>query len=73
MKKLAAPIPRLSLTPAEAAASIGVGPDHFDTCIRPHLRVIRSGRKVLIPVPEIERWLEENAESVFTEEGKRAC
>ena len=29
-KKLPAPLPRVALTPAEAAAAIGVGPDFFD-------------------------------------------
>jgi flavin-dependent dehydrogenase len=62
MRKLEAPIPRYALTPPEAAASIGVGPDFFDTEVRPHLSVVRRGRKVLIPVDELERWLAEAAE-----------
>lgn len=62
MKKLAAPIPRFALSPVEAAASIGVGPDFFDANVRPQLRLIRQGRKVLVPVAELERWTEESAE-----------
>jgi excisionase family DNA binding protein len=54
-------IPRLALTPDEAAASLGVSRDYFDEHIRPELRVIRRGRRILIPVAEIERWLVENA------------
>ena len=38
MKKLDAPIPRVALTPAEAAAALGVGPDFFDQHVRPDLR-----------------------------------
>lgn len=68
MKKLAAPIPRFALTPAEAAASIGVGPDFFDANVRPRLRLIREGRKVLVPVVELERWVEQTASTPIAEE-----
>jgi hypothetical protein len=64
-KKLPTAIPRIALTPAEAAAAIGVGPDFFDENVAPELRVIRRGRKRLIPVAELERWTAENAERVF--------
>lgn len=62
MKKLPASIPRIALTPAEAAAAIGVGPDFFDANVSPELRLIRRGRKRLVPVAELERWSAENAE-----------
>jgi hypothetical protein len=65
MRKLDAPIPRVALTPAEAAAAIGVGPDFFDAHVRPELRVIRRGSKRLVPLAELERWCEENAERVL--------
>jgi hypothetical protein len=61
-KKLPASIPRIALTPAEAAAAIGVGPDFFDAKVAPELRLIRRGRKRLVPVRELERWISENAE-----------
>ena len=61
-KKLPASIPRIALTPAEAAAAIGVGPDFFDANVAPELRLIRRGRKRLVPVSELERWMAENAE-----------
>ena len=65
MKKLSASIPRIALTPPEAAASLGVGPDFFDENVAPELRLVRRGRKRLIPVSELERWTTENAERVF--------
>jgi hypothetical protein len=65
MKKLDAPIPRVALTLPEAAAALGVGPDFFDQHVRPELRVIRRGSKRLIPVLELQRWAEENAERVL--------
>ena len=62
-KKLPASIPRIALTPAEAAAAIGVGPDFFDGQRRAsELRLIRRGRKRLVPVAELERWVAETAE-----------
>jgi hypothetical protein len=67
-KKLPASIPRIALTPSEAAAAIGVGPDFFDANVAPQLRVIRRGRKRLVPVRELERWVAENAEPSMTEQ-----
>jgi hypothetical protein len=67
-KKLPASIPRIALTPAEAAAAIGVGPDFFHTNIAPQLHLIRRGRKRLVPVRELERWVTENAEAPMVEQ-----
>jgi hypothetical protein len=53
-KKLSTAIPRLALTPSEAAAAIGVGEDFFSEHVRPELQLIRRGRKVLVPVAELE-------------------
>jgi excisionase family DNA binding protein len=52
---------RLAFTKAEAAASIGCSIDFFEEHIQPHLRLVRVGRKVLVPIKELERWLEKNA------------
>jgi hypothetical protein len=67
-RKLPAPIPRVALTPAEAAAALGVGPDFFNAEIRPDLQLIRRGRRVLVPVAELERWVTENVERPVAEE-----
>lgn len=66
-RKLAVSIPRIALTPPEAAAAIGVGPDFFDENVAPELRLIRRGRKRLVPVTELERWIAENAEHALGE------
>lgn len=58
-------VPRVALRPEEAAASLGVSRAHFFDRILPQLRVVRSGRSRLIPLRELERWVEENAERVF--------
>jgi excisionase family DNA binding protein len=56
-----APALRLALSKPEAAASLGVSIDTLERHIMPELRVVRRGRLVLIPVREIERWLERSA------------
>jgi excisionase family DNA binding protein len=66
-RKLAVSIPRIALTPAEAAASVGVGPDFFDENIAPELRLIRRGRKRLVPVTELERWVAQSASRPLSE------
>ncbi len=66
-RKVAVSIPRIALTPSEAAAAIGVGPDFFDANVAPELRLIRRGRKRLVPVIELERWISENAEYALGE------
>ena len=60
--KIAAGIPRIALTRSEAAASLGVSVETFRTIVQPHLRLIRRGRLVLVPVAELERWAHEAAE-----------
>jgi hypothetical protein len=65
---LDAPIPRVTLTPPEAAAALGVGATFFDSEIAPELRLIRRGRKRLVPLSELERWAVENAERPLAEE-----
>jgi excisionase family DNA binding protein len=51
-------LPRLAYSLDEAAVSLGVSRDYFDEHVRPELRVARRGRRVLIAVAELERWLQ---------------
>jgi hypothetical protein len=55
---------RLAVSRAEAAASLGISTDHFERHVAPHLRVVYSGRRRLIPIREIERYLTEHATTV---------
>lgn len=66
-KKFPTLIPRIALTPPEAAAAIGVGPDFFEENVAPELRLIRRGRKRLVPVTELERWVAESASRPLNE------
>jgi excisionase family DNA binding protein len=45
----------------EAAEALSVSRDFLDQHIRHELRLIRRGRKVLVSIRELERWLEQNA------------
>jgi hypothetical protein len=53
--------PRLALSKAEAAAALGVSVDFFEDHVMHQLRVVRLGRRRLVPVKELVRWLDENA------------
>jgi hypothetical protein len=55
---------RLALSPDEAARALGVGLTFFNESIGPELRLVRRGRRVLVPVAELARWLDREAESV---------
>ena len=57
-------VPRLALTREEAAASLGMSVSHFERNVQPTMRVVRSGQLVLVPISEVERWLQRNAHVV---------
>jgi hypothetical protein len=57
-----APIPRLALSRGEAAQAIGMSLDSFERWVQPSLRMCRLGRMRVIPISELERWLDETAE-----------
>lgn len=52
---------RLALTPDEAAAALGVSRDLLDEHVMPELRVVRVGRRRLVPLKELESWLDDSA------------
>jgi excisionase family DNA binding protein len=54
-------VPRLALTKAEAASSLGVSVDFFERHVMPELRIVRCGRRRLIPLAELQRWLQGEA------------
>ena len=59
------PVPRIALTQQEACASLGCSEEFFVEHLRPHLRVVRRGRKRLFPVEELRRAVDEMAEYVI--------
>lgn len=56
---------RLALSKAEVAEALGVSVDFLEEHVLPALRVVRVGRRRLIPVAELERWLDRHAELVL--------
>jgi len=60
-------VPRLALTKAEAAEALGVSVDFFEDHIMCELRIVRRGRRRLIPVTELVRWLESSADRALPE------
>ena len=61
-------VPRIALTRAEAAEALGMSLDSFERHAQPELRLVRRGRLRLVPVRELERWLDRNAERPLAEE-----
>jgi hypothetical protein len=60
-----APIPRMALSREEAAGSIGMSLDSFERHVQPTLRLVRLGRMRLVPIHELERWLDQHAETTI--------
>lgn len=63
--------PRLALRPEQAAQALGVSRSLFFEAILPELRVVRLGRLRLVPVVELERWLDRQAARTLPEIGSR--
>lgn len=52
---------RHAYTRQEAAAALGMSVDHFERKVQPHIKVVTSGQLVLVPPPELDRWINDNA------------
>jgi excisionase family DNA binding protein len=56
--------PALALSVEQACEALGVSWDTWRAHIEPDVRLVRLGRRKLIPVSELQAWLERHAESV---------
>ncbi len=56
---------RLALNVEEACAALGVSSDFWSEYIAPEVRIVRRGRRKLVAVRELERWLERNGETAL--------
>lgn len=65
-----APVPRITLTREEAAASLGLSLSSFERHVQPDLKLIRLGSARLIPVSELSAWAERQASLAY---GSRAA
>jgi hypothetical protein len=57
---------KLAVSVPGAAELLGVSGDHFRRHVLPDLRIVRSGRLKLVPVVELERWLDAHAARALT-------
>ncbi len=60
-----ATVPRLALTVGEACESLGIGHDAWLDYVAPHVRMVRIGRKKIIASTELQRYLDEQAETTL--------
>ena len=56
-----APVPRLALSVQECCEAIGCSRHYFTEHVAAELPMVRRGRKRLVPVSVLERWLVEAA------------
>lgn len=56
---------RMALSPDEAAKALGVSRSFFFAEILPALAIVRVGRRRLVPVRELERWLNSSAQQAL--------
>jgi hypothetical protein len=55
---------RLALSRAAAAEALGMSLSSFERHVLPEIKVVRRGSLRLVPVRELERWLEREAEGL---------
>jgi excisionase family DNA binding protein len=54
-------VPRRALSKAEAAEALGVSVDFLEEHVMHELRIVRRGRRRLIPIAELQGWLDRSA------------
>jgi excisionase family DNA binding protein len=55
-------LPVLALSINEACAALGITHDLWKEHVADEVRMVRLGRRRLVPVAELQRWLAEHAE-----------
>jgi excisionase family DNA binding protein len=55
----------LALSVDGACEALGVSWDTWREHIEPSIKLVRLGRRKLIPVAELERWLDDHAETAL--------
>ncbi len=56
--------PALALSVEDACASLGVSWKTWRQHVEPEVRIVRVGRRKLVPVSELQRWLDDHAEAI---------
>lgn len=60
--KLRPEIPALGLTIAQAQAALSVGDEFWREHVAHEIRLVRLGSRKIVPVSELQRWLDAHAE-----------
>lgn len=55
-------LPRLALSIEEACGALGISWDLWHEHVAPDMRMVRLGRRRLVPIAELQKWLAERAE-----------
>jgi hypothetical protein len=58
-------VPTLALDVSEACQAIGCSWDFFTEHVAPEIRIVRLGRRKLIAVTELQRFLDEHGERLL--------
>jgi hypothetical protein len=61
-------LPVLAMSIEEARAAIGISWDLWNEYVAPEVKIVRLGRKKLVPVAELQRFLAEHAERAFDDD-----
>lgn len=64
MSKVSFVLEPVAVTREDAARALGMSVDSFERYAQPDLKIIRRGRLRLVPVSELQKWAERNAEAV---------
>lgn len=57
--------PRIALTREEAARSLGMSLDSLERHVQAEVRIVRRGKLRLVPVGELQRWVDQSAEQTL--------
>jgi hypothetical protein len=61
-------LPRLALSIEEACGALGISWDLWREHVAADVRVVRIGRRRLVPVAELQKWLAEHAERALPDD-----
>jgi hypothetical protein len=62
----------IAVSRSDVAAALGMSTHSFERFVQPHVRIVRRGRLRLVPVAELVRWADENAERLL-DDGREAA
>ena len=72
MSEITFNITPVALTREDAARALGMSLDSFERHVQPEIRLIRRGKLRLVPVAELQRWADHNAERVLASNRRAA-